>query len=110
MITVSKSNYHLRLSLTKQILIGASIGLTLIMLYLSTVREVDPAWGMYWMIRPILLMTFAGAMGGLCNYVIINFRSLVGFSKPVAIILSIVVFIMGLYMGFVLGLDGSLWN
>lgn len=99
-----------RLTLSKRMLIGATIALTLITLYLLTVREPDPAWGKYWMIRPYMVMTFAGAMGGLCNYVLINFRSLVGLNKTMAIVLSLLVFVIGLFMGFVLGLDGTLWN
>jgi hypothetical protein len=99
-----------RLTLSKRMLIGAAIALTLITLYLLTVREPNPAWGKYWMVRPYLVMTFAGAMGGLCNYVIINFRSLVGLNKTMAIILSLLVFVVGLFMGFVVGLDGTLWN
>lgn len=108
MAAYSKSSYHLRLSLSKQMFIGACIALTLIIIYLFTVKEPDPDWGRYWMLRPISLMVLAGAMGGFFNYVIINFRSLAGLSKTAAITLSLVVFIFGLYMGFVLGLADTL--
>jgi hypothetical protein len=49
-------------------------------------------------------------MGGLCNYFILNFRHLVGLNKVVAIILSVVVALVGLWMGIILGLDGTMWN
>ncbi len=104
------TTYRIRLTLGKRMLLGVVIALTLLTLFLLTVKEPNPAWGKYWMVRPYLLMTFAGAMGGLCNYIIINFRSVVGLNKTKAIVLSFVVFVIGLFMGFVLGLDGTLWN
>jgi hypothetical protein len=97
-------------SLAKRMLIGGTIGLVLMSLFLFNVREPNPEWGKYWMIRPLLMLTFAGAMGGLCYHYISNFRALVGISKPVALIVSFIIFIVGLWMGFVLGLNGTLWN
>lgn len=110
MTVFTKSISRLRLPLSRQMLIGASIGMTLILLYLLTVKEPDPEWGKYWMIKPILIVSFAGAMGGMCNYVIINFRSLLGLSKSKAVIASLFFCAIGLIIGFALGLNGTLWN
>jgi hypothetical protein len=49
-------------------------------------------------------------MGGLCNYFIVHFRHLAGMNKTIAIILSVLVFIVGLWLGTVLGLDGTYWD
>ena len=97
-------------ALGKRMLVGAVIGLVLISLFLIGVGEPDPSWGKLWMIRPLLIVPFAGAMGGLCNYFFVRFHHKVGVGKAVAVILSVVVFIVGLWLGFVLGLDGTLWN
>lgn len=97
-------------SLTRRMVVGAGMGLLLISLFLLSVDEADPAWGKFWMIRPLIVVPFAGTMGGLCNYYIVRFHSLAGVSKVLALILSLLVFVFGLLMGIVLGLDGTLWN
>ena len=94
----------------KRMVVGAGIGLLLISLFLAGVKEPDPAWGKLWMIRPLLIVPFAGAMGGLCTYVLVHFHDRVGVNKAIAVIVSVLVFIVGLWLGFVLGLDGTLWN
>ena len=97
-------------SLGKRMLIGAGIGLLLISLFLSGINDPDPEWGKYWMIRPLIIVPLAGAMGGLCNYFLINYRSSAGLNKILATALSAIIFIIGLWLGFVLGLDGTLWD
>lgn len=98
------------ISLTTRMLTGAGIGLLLISLFLIGIRQPDPAWGNYWMIRPLMVVPFAGAMGGLCNYFIITRYAAFGLNKTFAVVLSILVFIIGLWMGMIIGLDGTLWN
>jgi hypothetical protein len=97
-------------SLGKRMLVGAGIGLLLISLFLSGVKNPNPEWGKFWMIRPLIIVPLAGAMGGLCNYYLVHFHDRFGVNKPVAIIASVLVFIIGLWLGFVLGLEGTLWN
>jgi hypothetical protein len=91
-------------------IIGAIIGLAVILFFLLPSGGGDPAWGKFWWIRPLLVVPFAGAMGGLCNYFLVNYRFVARLSKPVAIILSVFIFIVGLWMGIILGLDGTMWN
>ena len=97
-------------SLVKRMLVGAGIGLTLISLFLFSAGEGKAEWGKFWMIRPLIIVPFAGAIGGLCNYFIMSFRSHAGLNKIVAIILSLIIFIFGLWIGTVLGLDGTWWD
>jgi hypothetical protein len=99
-------------SIGKRMLAGATIGLFLISLFLFSAPDADPAWGWgkFWMIRPLILVPLAGAMGGLCNHFILHFRGQVGINKTTAIILSVLVFIIGLWLGTVLGLDGTWWD
>lgn len=97
-------------SLGKRMLTGAWIGLLLISLFLISADEPDPAWGKLWVIRPLIMVSLAGAMGGLCNYFIVRFHNLAGVNRIVAIISSVIIFIVGLWVGAVLGLDGTLWN
>lgn len=97
-------------SLTMRMIVGGAIGLAVISLFVFGVDQPNPEWGKYWMIRPLIITPLAGAMGGLCNYLLINFRSVIGVNKTVAVILSVMVFIIGLWMGVVLGLDGTMWD
>jgi hypothetical protein len=91
-------------------IIGALIGLAVNSYFLIMLDEADPAWGQYWMIRPILVGIFAGTMAGLCNFIILRYRSLVGVNRVVAVIISLIVSFVGLWMGIVLGYVGTMWN
>lgn len=52
-------------ALARPMLFGASIGLLLILVFLYGVKNPNPGWGKFWMARPLLMVPFAGAMGGL---------------------------------------------
>ncbi|HEX8278778.1 MAG TPA: hypothetical protein VF540_08785 [Segetibacter sp.] len=97
-------------TLIKRILAGAAIGFLLISLFLLSAGKPDPEWPSLWMIRPLIIVPLAGATGGLCNYFIVHFHKRAGLNKIVATILSAIVFIVGLWLGIVLGLDGTMWN
>ena len=99
-----------QLSLSKRMLFGAAIGLLLISLFLFSAGPPNPNWGKLWMIRPLIMVRLAGAVGGLCNFYFLNFHERVGVNKTTALILSVIVFTIGLWLGTVLGLDGTMWN
>jgi ABC-type transport system involved in cytochrome c biogenesis permease subunit len=95
-------------SLVKRAATGAGIGLLLIGVFLFGVHDPNPEWGRYWMIRPMVIVPLAGATGGAFFHLMLErFR---GSGRIFAIIVSCIVFIIGLWMGFVLGLDGTLWD
>jgi len=97
-------------SIGKRMLVGAGIGLLLISLFLFSVDHPNPAWGKLWMIRPLIVVPLAGAMGGLCNYILVHFHNEFAVNKTIAVLLSVIVFIIGLWLGIVLGLDGTMWD
>lgn len=96
-------------SLIKPILIGAGIGLLVILFFLFRV-EGRPEWGSLWKLRPLIITPLAGATGGAFYYLIDQVRYRNGLNPSIAFILSLLVFIIGLWMGIVLGLDGTMWN
>ncbi|MEJ8757113.1 potassium transporter KefB [Pontibacter sp. H259] len=98
------------LALGKRMLVGAWIGFILIALFLLSVRNPDPAWGEQWWVRPLAVVTFAGAMGGLCNYFILYYARILNINRSFAILFSLLVYIIGYYLGSVLGLVGTLWH
>ena len=95
--------------LLKPAIIGAAIALTLMIIFLWGVQG-NPAWGQFWKVRPFVVITFAGAGGGLFYYVMNALRARGGWRRAVAEILSIIVYIIGLWLGTVVGLDGTLWH
>lgn len=97
-------------SLTKRMLQGASIALVLIALFLSTVRNPDPSWPKLWMLRPLVVVPIAGALGGVFYYFMDHFRYMGGWKKIAAHFISLIGYLFLLWIGTVLGLDGTLWN
>ncbi|UYQ95690.1 hypothetical protein MKQ68_11315 [Chitinophaga horti] len=96
--------------LAKRMLQGGAIALVLIALFLSRAGEPKPEWPTFWMVRPLLVVPFAGAMGGLCFYLLDSLRYQGGWRKILANVLSLLIYIFGLWIGTVLGLDGTHWN
>lgn len=90
--------------------LGALIGLLLISLFLLGTGEPNPEWGRAWWIKPLLLVPFAGAMGGMFTYFVSQQNLQSDWAKIVGMMISLLVFIVGLWMGFVLGLNGTYWN
>jgi hypothetical protein len=66
--------------------------------------------GSFLMIRPLVIVPIAGAMGGVAYYVLDNLRRYGGWRKNAANILSVIVYTIGLWLGTVLGLAGTLWD
>lgn len=96
--------------LGKCMLRGAGIGFLLISLFLVTADGARPEWGHLWMLRPLVVVPFAGAMGGLFYTFLDPWRRQGTWQRLLANALSVVVFIFGLWLGSVLGLDGTYWN
>lgn len=93
----------------KPILIGAGIALLVISFFVFGVDDPKPEWGSSWMIRPLIITPLAGAVGG-AFYAFMHYQSTRGFNKTLAVVLGIVVYIIGLWLGVVLGLDGTMWD
>jgi hypothetical protein len=97
-------------SITRYALIGASIGLVLISIFLLGVKHADPSWPRFWQLRPLIIVPLGGAGGAVFLYLInsINYNSVV--MKFAARLVGLIGFVIALWMGTVLGLDGTLWN
>lgn len=97
-------------SAAKRMLFGALTGLLLISIFLLGVNDANPAWGKYWMIRPLIMVPLAGAGGGLFYYLMDSWRLRFGWNRIVVIVLSLFAFIVALWLGTIVGLDGTYWN
>lgn len=99
-----------RTPLAKRMLIGGSIGLALITAFLIMAGDGNPEWGKFWRIRPLVVVPIAGAMGAIAHFVLDPLRDLSFWGKLVANALSLVIYIIALWLGTVLGLDGTMWD
>lgn len=98
------------ISLTARMLVGAAIGVMVISFFVFRVPNPPAEWGQYWRIRPLIVVPFAGAMAGLCNYLLLRYHTRLGINKTIAIVASVLIAAIGLWMGIVLGLVGTMWN
>lgn len=113
MATTSYSNTgNMRLGpALRPMLFGAAIALLPALFFVIAGSENPaPSWPKYWMIRPLIIIPFAGAMGGLFYFLTAGFRKQGGTKKIIAIIACLLVYLVGLWMGIILGLDGTLWD
>lgn len=90
--------------------IGAFFALLAIGLLLGSVKHPKPEWGEFWMIRPLLVVPISGAAGGVLFYVIRRLLNLGTVSKIIGVFLGAFVYIISLWLGTVMGLDGTLWD
>lgn len=97
-------------SVGKRMLQGAGIALTLIIFFLLGAGEPNPDWPKLWMIKPLIMVPLAGALGGVFYYNMDHLRYLGGWRKALAYALSLIVYIVVLWLGTVLGLNGTMWD
>lgn len=92
------------------VFLGAALGLALVSLYLWGAGAGNPEWGSYWRIRPVLVITLAGAGGGFFYYLMAPLRRQGGWLLALGIILGLLGILVALWLGFVLGFNGTYWN
>jgi heme A synthase len=97
-------------SAAKRMLQGAGIALVLIAIFLFPIQNPNPEWGKWWMVKPLMMVPLAGAMGGLFSYFMDHLRCQGGWKKAAAFILGFIGYVVAVWLGTVLGLNGTLWN
>jgi hypothetical protein len=97
-------------SLSKRMMQGAGIALILITIFLLGAGEPDPDWPKLWMIKPLIIVPLAGAMGGVFYYFMDHLRYQGGWIKVLAYIISLIGYVIVLWFGTVLGLNGTWWD
>lgn len=96
--------------LMKRMLIGGVIGLVLISLFLISADDADPTWNRLWFIKPLIITPIAAAMGGGFHFYVDKIFSSNNWSSVLAFTLGTLGFVVALWLGTVLGLDGTYWN
>ena len=94
----------------KKVLLGAGVGLVVISLNVFGVANPDPAWGPHWRLRPLLLTPLITAFGMLAFFLKDVILPQTRNGRILIFLSSLVGFIVALWLGVILGLDGTLWN
>ena len=97
-------------SVSKRMLQGAGIALILIILFLLGAGEPDPDWPKLWMVKPLIMVPAAGALGGVFYYKMDHLRCQGSWREALAYVLSLMVYLIVLWLGTVLGLNGTMWD
>ena len=92
-----------------RIAVGLVIGF-LVISFLIFRANAPQEWGEYWRVRPLIVTPLAGAMCGTAFHIIHCFFYWMGWKKLLATVAGILVYIVGLWMGTILGLVGTMWN
>src|SRR5689334_17804190 len=96
--------------LARRMLTGTIIGLIIISFFIFRVPYPKSEWGELWRVRPLIVTPLAGAMCGACYHMLNSLLYQPGWRKMLAVGIGVVIYIIGLWMGIVLGLVGTLWN
>ncbi len=96
--------------LGKRMVLGAGIGFLFISLFLIMADGVRPEWGNYWMLRPLLVVPLATALGAAFYTFLDPWRRKGSYRKILAELLGLLGFVFSLWIGTVLGLDGTYWD
>jgi hypothetical protein len=99
-----------RASLGTRMLQGGGIAMVLITIFLLGAGEPNPAWPKYWMVKPLAIVPLAGAMGGVFYYFMDHLRHQGGWRTTLAILLSLAGYLVAIWMGTILGLNGTMWD
>ena len=97
-------------TLKKRAITGAAIGMGFTLLFILTADNADPSWSKYWFIKPLLLTPFVTALGGTCFFYLEQIFFYNGWKKSIAMAIGVVGFIISLWLGMVLGFNGTYWN
>ena len=106
----AKNNLTTQPLLLKRTLIGAAIGLAIILFFVLGVKNPKPEWGQYWIARPIIVTPIVVALAGACTSFLEPLRREGGMKQIIAYILTGLIYVFGLWFGIIAGLAGTLWD
>jgi hypothetical protein len=100
----------IRSLLFKRAFIGYVIALVVILFFVLQATDPHPDWPKLWMIRPLIITPIAGALGGIAFHFLDSQSDQRTWTKILARTGGVIIYIIGLWMGVVLGLAGTMWN
>ena len=94
----------------KRMLIGAALGFLLISFFVFGVDHPNPEWPANWRIRPLIITPVMAALGAGFSCFLDQIRYEGGWKGLAAVIISLLAFVIALWMGSILGLVGTMWD
>ncbi len=96
--------------LFKRMLLGAVLGFLIISFFVFGVEQPNPSWPSNWKIRPLIITPLASAFGILSFYLsdVLGVRR--DWPRIFLVFISVILFLISLWLGTVLGLAGTMWN
>lgn len=101
---------NLKAGLLKTAAGGWVTGLGLISLFVFGVNDPDPEWGSFWRVRPLLLTPVIAGIGAVFAYLLYSRSGGSTWNKALFTVLAAGAFLFCLWIGIILGLDGTLWD
>jgi hypothetical protein len=97
-------------SVLKLMLLGVVIGLVTISFFVFQVNEAPARWAPNWRLKPLLLTPLVSALGIQVFFLKDLLRPDKSWMNVLLLIFSALVYLVALWLGVVLGLDGTMWN
>jgi hypothetical protein len=97
-------------SLLLRMFLGWCIGLIIILIFIFDVNEPHPDWGDQWFVKPVLLTPAVTGFGILSFYLIRIVHPTTNVGRALTYLLSSLLFLVSIWLGIVIGLNGTLWN
>jgi hypothetical protein len=91
-------------------LFGAFIGFIIISVFVFGVDNPNPNWPANWRIKPLIVTPLVAAFGALSFYLADVIGVKREWPKVVLFFISAILFLIALWLGTVLGLNGTMWN
>jgi hypothetical protein len=88
---------------------GSLIGLLVISAFIFP-ASAKPEWGKFWFVKPLVLTPLVTAIGSLSFYLAWSFWSGSKSKNAFLLLASTAAFLVALWLGIVLGLNGTLWD
>jgi ABC-type dipeptide/oligopeptide/nickel transport system permease subunit len=96
--------------LFKRAILGAVIGLAIILFFVLGVKNPKPEWGQYWIARPIIVTPLVVALAGASTSFLESLRQEGRLKQIIVYILTGIIYVFGLWFGIIAGLAGTLWD
>lgn len=97
-------------TIAKTMALGLILGLVIISLFVFGVNNPKQEWGTNWRMQPLILTPIVVAFGSLAFFANRIFMPQTKTAKVLLSVASIIAFIISIWLGIIIGLNGTLWN
>ena len=97
-------------SIITEMLTGAVLGFIVISFFVFGVDNPNPAWDENWRVRPLIIAPLVGGLATLALLLKYFVRFDTKILNDLLILFSFVLAFIGLWIGIILGLDGTMWD